>query len=304
VAAALLFKAFRPTSNSPNRTDLASVSATAPLGGSESYHTVSIEDLAVGDTVLARDPATGRVQEKRVVRVYRRLSDHLRVLQIRGPDGTSRQLKTTDEHPFWVAQDNDFKGAAELRPGDDFAGPDGEPQTLVSTYREDRPDGVPVYNVETEDYHTYFVAAHGTRAPPMLVHNCGASNSAARRELITYYPPNRGFLRDPVPETLTPGTRISRYGGFLDEAGEFKDFGTFVAPDDVPLPMRALPRGSEARPYTVYEVLKPMEDVPSGPAAPWFGQIGLGKQLELPLPIQDLIEQGFIRPLTRVIPGS
>jgi hypothetical protein len=78
----------------------------------------------------------------------------------------------------------------------------------------------------------------------------------------------------------------------------------FVAPDDVPFPMRALPRASEARPYTVYEVLKPLEDVPSGPAAPWFDQIGLGKQHDLPLPIQDLIDQGFIRPLTRVIPGN
>jgi hypothetical protein len=178
LAGGFLFKALSAASSAPDRSDVAGASATARLADSEPYQTVNIEELAEGDTVLAQDPRTGEVQQKRVVRVYRRLSDHLRVLNIRGRDGTSRELKTTDDHPFWVVQDNDFKPAAELRPGDDFIGPDGEMQTLASTCREDYSDGVAVYNVETEDYHTYFVAAHGTRAPPSLVHNCDVTRGA------------------------------------------------------------------------------------------------------------------------------
>jgi hypothetical protein len=94
-------------------------------------------------------------------------------------------LKTTDDHPFWVVQVNDFKPAVELRPGDDFVGPDGEMQTLVSTRRDDHPNGAPVYNVETQDYHTYFVAAHGSRAPPVLVHNCDVGDLAKERVFWT-----------------------------------------------------------------------------------------------------------------------
>jgi hypothetical protein len=33
------------------------------------------------------------------------------------------------------------------------------------------------------------------------------------REVTTYYPPNRGFLGNPVKQTLETGTRIDRYGG-------------------------------------------------------------------------------------------
>jgi hypothetical protein len=179
LAGGFLFKAFSAASPSPDRSHSASVSATASLADSGAYQTVSIEDLAEGDTVLARDPLTGRVQEKRVTRVYRRVSDHLRVLNIRGPDGTSRELKTTDEHPFWVVDERGFEPAGQLQSGDRFIGPAGELQTLVSSCREEHPRGTPVYNIETEGYHTYFVAAHGTRAPPALVHNCGAPKNPA-----------------------------------------------------------------------------------------------------------------------------
>jgi hypothetical protein len=215
LAGGFLFKALSAASSAPDRSDVAGASATARLADSEPYHTVNIEDLAEGDTVLARDPLTGRVQEKRVTRVYRCLSDHLRVLEIRGPDGTSRELKTTDEHPFWVVQEQEFRPAAELRQGDDFVGPDGEPQTLVSTYREDHLDGVAVYNIETEDYHTYFVAAHGSRAPPVLVHNCDVARApntvtsfadeltgsaqAARRHLRRNVPGSGGQVHHIIP---------------------------------------------------------------------------------------------------------
>jgi hypothetical protein len=52
---------------------------------------------------------------------------------------------------------------------------------VASTRYEPHPEGVPVFNIETEEFHTYFVAAHGARAPPVLVHNCTAEAVAPGR---------------------------------------------------------------------------------------------------------------------------
>jgi len=122
--------------------------------------------------------------------------------------------------------------------------------------------------------------------------------------LQLYWPPNRGFARAPVSQTLPEGYEISRYGGFVDESGKFRDYGTFVAPKDVPYPMRALPPGTDNRPLSVYKVVKEIPDVPSGPAAPYFGELGGGIQHELPLPIQKYIDSGHIEVISRKIPGG
>jgi hypothetical protein len=47
-------------------------------------------------------------------------------------------------------------------------------------------------------------------------------------------------------------------------------------------------------PYNIYEVVKPVK-VFSGPAAPAFGQIGMGTQYKFFLPIEDLIQAGILR---------
>jgi hypothetical protein len=153
--------------------------------------TKAIEDVAVGDTVWAWDEATGEVSQKRVIRVYRRTADHLRVLRTRSADGRdSQELKTTDEHPFW-GEGRGWVRAAELRVGQKVRQADGGYATVTASWREDRPEGVPVFNLETEDLHTYHVAQAGTRAPPLLVHNC---NDAGRGTAVRNYKPEQpGF---------------------------------------------------------------------------------------------------------------
>ena len=99
------------------------------------------------------------------------------------------------------------------------------------------------------------------------------------------YPPNRGFLGDPVDKTLQPGTRIDRYGF---------EGGRFASPEGVPAPMRSSPPGTIDKPYNVYEVIEPL-DVKEGTAAPWCEEPGLGTQYELPASVADLIDQGIIR---------
>jgi hypothetical protein len=99
------------------------------------------------------------------------------------------------------------------------------------------------------------------------------------------WPDNDGFVGTPKKITLQSGTKIDRYGD---------EFGKFAAPEGTPYGQRALPPNSENSPYNSYEVIKPF-DVASGITSPWFDQPGGGTQYQLPMAINDLIKQGYIR---------
>ena len=112
----------------------------------------------------------------------------------------------------------------------------------------------------------------------------GAAN-AETKALQTYYPPNSGFLKDPVNTTLNPGTTIDRYG---------LSSGRYASPTGTPAEMRALPPGTMEKPYSVYEVMKPVDTL-SGQIAPWFGQPGLGTQYKFPQSFEQMLKQGLIK---------
>ncbi len=143
---------------------------------------------------------------------------------------------------------------------------------------------------------------------PLVSALAGAGQSPAANgagtAIQTYWPTNGGFLLSPTIGPLDPGYQFDRYGGFFNEAGQFQDFGNYVAPVDVPFGMRSLPAGTASRPLTTYEVVQPIPGVMSGPAAPAFNQLGLGMQHQLPMTIQDYIEQGFIKIINQVIPSK
>ena len=99
------------------------------------------------------------------------------------------------------------------------------------------------------------------------------------------WPPNKGFDGNPTKITLESGTLIDRYG---------YDGETFVSPKGVPYTERSLPLGTDKKPYTVFEVVKPIE-VQAGKIAPWFGEKGGGIQYEFSQKISELLEQGILR---------
>ena len=105
------------------------------------------------------------------------------------------------------------------------------------------------------------------------------------KELAPYWPANRGALGDWHDNYLYAGERIDRYG---------YPGGTFVAPEGTPYSMRALPPGSDAKPYHIYEVVKPIP-VKTSTVAPAFGESGLGQQHELPLSVEKLTRHGILR---------
>ena len=100
-----------------------------------------------------------------------------------------------------------------------------------------------------------------------------------------HWPPDGGFEENPISEILQPGTRIDRYG---------YDAGTYVSPEGTPYSQRSLAPGTVNKPYTVFELVKPIE-VQSGKIAPWFGEEGGGIQYKFNIPISELLEQGVLK---------
>lgn len=149
------------------------------------YLTKRIEDMAVGDLVLAKpeDNPDAEPGLCRVAEVYRRTSDHLRVLTIRDSEGREQSLKTTDDHPFFidhtVTGESGWVNACKLTEGDQLQQPDGGHATVIVTEREEHPDGIAVFNFQVEETHTYFVRAEHAAGEPIWVHNAsyGKSNS-------------------------------------------------------------------------------------------------------------------------------
>ena len=51
--------------------------------------------------------------------------------------------------------------------------------------------------------------------------------------------------------------------------------------------MRALPLGFNRKPYIIYRVLKPIDNVAASKIMSLFGEIGLGTQYELPKSVKS-----------------
>ncbi len=244
-------------------------SVVASSQNSTTPRTKPIEQLVPGDLVLARDPESGKTRAKKVLRVFRNVSDHLRLLTVRNADGTSQMLRTTDGHPFWVPN-RGWVAAGELKIGQELVQADGQPATLVETVYEAHPEGVPIFNFEVEGFHTYFVAAHGTRAPPIFVHNTSPT---------TPTPPDNGPPPYPEGTPLPNNEIIVVMGG--------KKPGTFQTRPGID----DRPTGSVTEPGksgSIAQNLEPATEIPQAfPREPRSGDILLGTS------VADMRAAGF-----------
>ena len=118
----------------------------------------SIEQLAVGDAVLAAAPADSRRAAARVFRTTAR--DVSAVLDIR-IDRTT--VTCTPEHPFWVSGVG-WRTAGSLEVGMPLLSLGGQAQVISEIVT--RAGDFTVYNLEVEGLQTYFVSDLG-----ILVHN-------------------------------------------------------------------------------------------------------------------------------------
>ncbi|MFJ1796632.1 polymorphic toxin-type HINT domain-containing protein [Kitasatospora griseola] len=132
--------------------------------------TKAIEDIELGDEVLATDPETGETAAKKVDAALITPDD--REFTTVTLDGDGSTVTATDHHPFWAANRGAWIDASDLKVGDTVRAADGTLARVAATAHMVAP--MPAYNLTVRDIHTYYVLGGTT---PVLVHNSGCGPS-------------------------------------------------------------------------------------------------------------------------------
>ncbi|MDN9012851.1 polymorphic toxin-type HINT domain-containing protein [Brevibacillus laterosporus] len=109
-----------------------------------------IEEIEVGDKVLAKDDETGEMAYKKVEWLFQRDVEETYNITV-----DDEVITTTDEHPFWIIG----KGWVEsknLVVGDVLTTSDGKELAIEKIGVKKEPKTV--YNFKVKDFHTYFVS--------------------------------------------------------------------------------------------------------------------------------------------------
>ncbi|ARQ69197.1 polymorphic toxin-type HINT domain-containing protein [Streptomyces marincola] len=138
--------------------------------------TKAIEDLKVGDEIIATDPETGETGARTVVATIITESDKSYTkVSLTGPDGEAASIVATSHHPFWDEATDTWTDAEDLTPGAHLRTPDGTTATVTTTHTYHAT--ATTYDLTISDLHTYYVLAGDT---PVLVHNCNGGTSVFR----------------------------------------------------------------------------------------------------------------------------
>lgn len=103
---------------------------------------------------------TGETELKTVTKVYVHSVDE--ILHLYTDEG---DIDTTTNHPFYVIGKG-WVAAGDLAVGDEIYNLDGTTSTILGSEIEVLDEPILVYNLEVEDFHSYFVGC-----VPVLVHN-------------------------------------------------------------------------------------------------------------------------------------
>ena len=151
-----------------------------------------IEDIEVGDRVLAADTDTMERKYKEVLDTFVRKTNDLIHIFI-----GEEEIVTTTDHPFWV-KGRGFVPAMNLVIGSELINDNGHAICVENILRESSHDGVEVFNFKVEDYHTYYVGESC-----ILVHNADYDIELSRGK----YPESAKHIEDAIadgqPEELT-----------------------------------------------------------------------------------------------------
>lgn len=129
------------------------------------YRTKPIEQVQVGDWVLAKDPAeAGPPRACRVTGAFSNYTYHVVHISVRGVEG-SGELQATREHPFFSAN-RGWVDAKDLKEGDKLQDTQGRSVIVSALTIEDRT--CDTFNLTVDGLHTFYVLAADQ---PVLVHN-------------------------------------------------------------------------------------------------------------------------------------
>ncbi|MNO24972.1 Hint module [compost metagenome] len=122
-----------------------------------------IEEIEVGDRVLAKSDETGEQAYKEVVGLFQKQADEIYYVHI-----GDEIIEVTGEHPFWL-NGKGWTLVKDLKVGDLLVSSDGT--TLPIDQIEKEPREATVYNFEVADFNSYFVSNLG-----IWVHNCAVKS--------------------------------------------------------------------------------------------------------------------------------
>lgn len=119
-----------------------------------------IDEIQVGDKVWAYSVETGETELKTVTKVYVHAVDE--ILHLGTTEGN---IDTTTNHPFYVLGKG-WVAAGDLVSGDEVYNLDGTTAVVLGSWLEKLDAPILVYNLEVEDFNSYFVGDVS-----VLVHN-------------------------------------------------------------------------------------------------------------------------------------
>jgi hypothetical protein len=160
-----------------------------------------IEDIEVGDKVLAKSDVNGEVAYKEVVGLFQKQSDEIYSFYV-----GNEVIEATKEHPVWI----DGRGWTEvkdLKVGDLLVTSDGRKMAIDKIVKE--PRVTTVYNFEVANYNSYFVSNLG-----IWVHNCSVFGFE-----ISNLP---NMTKSEILDNLPKGWKYTENNGFVhvrDENG-------------------------------------------------------------------------------------
>ncbi|MEW1700908.1 polymorphic toxin-type HINT domain-containing protein [Streptomyces sp. NPDC091278] len=129
--------------------------------------TKPIEDVRVGDKVLAGDPKTGETRVETVTAQIRGKGPKQLVRIAVETDTGPGFITATSRHPFWLPEKDEWADASSLHPGERIQTDDGATLRIAGAEHQ-MAFYAEVYNLTVSDLHTYYVLAGET---PVLVHN-------------------------------------------------------------------------------------------------------------------------------------
>lgn len=131
-----------------------------------------IEDIEVGDFVLAWDQQTGSVEARTVTNLVRPEPKVIWELIARDADGETEAFSVTDDHPWYVERAG-WTETQQLKVGQRIETADSRGATILSIARTDRIEQT--YNLTVSGLQTFLVGDDG-----LVVHNCEPLNIMGR----------------------------------------------------------------------------------------------------------------------------
>ena len=166
-----------------------------------------IEEIEVGDKVLAYDEETGEQGYKEVVRLFRNKTQEWHHVFVNG-----EEIVCTAEHPFYV-DGKGFVPARELKERDNLLLSDGSKVEIDSLKIEHVEIPETTYNFEVKDFHTYYVS-HSK----VLVHNkCWEWGKG------TYNTPEDSLIDHAMRHGEQLGLDPNDVSGYFEKAKKFAD---------------------------------------------------------------------------------